>query len=109
MHGSPILLAWGTAALLRLAVGSATVAGITAAGILAPLVVHAGVAPELLVLATAAGSLMFSHFNDTAFWMFKEYVNASIRQTFAIWTVIESIVAVAGLAEVLLLQFVVRK
>jgi gluconate transporter len=109
VHGSPILLAWGTAALLRLAVGSATVAGITAAGILAPLVAHAGVPPELLVLATAAGSLMFSHFNDTAFWMFKEYFNASIRQTFAIWTVIESIVAVAGLAGVLLLQFVVRK
>ena len=104
MHGSPILLAWGTAALLRLALGSATVAGITAAGILAPLVPHAGVAPELLVIATASGSMMFSHFNDIGFWMFKEYFNASIRQTFAIWTVIESIVGAGGAGGVWILH-----
>lgn len=109
VHGSPILLAWGTAALLRLALGSATVAGITAAGILVPLVPHAGVAPELLVIATASGSMMFSHFNDIGFWMFKEYFNASIRQTFAIWTVLESIVGLVGLAGVLILQFVVGR
>jgi Gnt-I system high-affinity gluconate transporter/Gnt-II system L-idonate transporter len=95
---SPILLAWVTAALMRLALGSATVAAITAAGIIVPLVPHSGVAPELLVIATTSGSLMFSHFNDIGFWMFKEYYNVSVKQTFQIWTVMESIVAVVGLA-----------
>mgnify|MGYP005847824427 CR=1 FL=1 len=94
---SPILLAWSMAALLRLALGSATVAAITAAGMVLPLVRSSGIAPELLVLATTSGSLMFSHFNDIGFWMFKEYYNVSIRQTFQIWTVMESIVAVVGL------------
>jgi len=101
---SPILLAWATAALLRLALGSATVAAITAAGIIVPLVPHSGVAPELLVIATTSGSLMFSHFNDIGFWMFKEYYNVSVKQTFQIWTVMESIVAVAGLAGAFLLH-----
>lgn len=101
---SPLLLAWSTAALLRLALGSATVAAITAAGIVLPLVRSSGTLPELLVLATTSGSLMFSHFNDIGFWMFKEYYNVSIRQTFQIWTVMESIVAVAGLLGVFALQ-----
>jgi gluconate transporter len=101
---SPILLAWATAALLRLALGSATVAAITAAGIIVPLVPHSGVAPELLVIATTSGSLMFSHFNDIGFWMFKEYYNVSVKQTFQIWTVMESIVALAGLAGAFLLH-----
>jgi gluconate transporter len=104
---SPILLAWGTAALLRLALGSATVAAITAAGIVLPIIPGSGVAPELLVIATTAGSLMFSHFNDIGFWMFKEYYGVSIRQTFQIWTVMESIVALVGLAGVLVLNLVV--
>ena len=103
-HLSPILLAWATAAMMRLALGSATVAAITAAGIVVPLVPHSGVAPELLVIATTSGSLMFSHFNDIGFWMFKEYYNVSIKQTFQIWTVMESIVAVVGLAGVFLLN-----
>lgn len=94
---SPILLAWSAAALLRLALGSATVAAITAAGIVLPVVPGSGIAPELLVLATTSGSLMFSHFNDIGFWMFKEYYNVTIRQTFQIWTVMESIVALTGL------------
>jgi Gnt-I system high-affinity gluconate transporter/Gnt-II system L-idonate transporter len=101
---SPILLAWATAALMRLALGSATVAAITAAGIIVPLVPHCGVAPELLVIATTSGSLMFSHFNDIGFWMFKEYYNVSVKQTFQIWTVMESIVAVVGLAGAFLLH-----
>ncbi len=104
---SPILLAWGAAALLRLALGSATVAAITAAGIVLPIVPASGVAPELLVIATTAGSLMFSHFNDIGFWMFKEYYGVSVRQTFQIWTVMESIVAVVGLAGVLVLNLFV--
>ncbi|MCL4842070.1 MAG: gluconate:H+ symporter [Bryobacteraceae bacterium] len=94
---SPLILAWSVAALLRLALGSATVAAITAAGVVVPLVPGSGVAPELLVLSTTAGSLMFSHFNDIGFWMFKEYYNVTVRQTFQIWTVMESIVAVTGL------------
>lgn len=101
---SPILLAWATAALMRLALGSATVAAITAAGIMVPLVGNSGVAPELLVIATTSGSLMFSHFNDIGFWMFKEYYNVSVKQTFQIWTVMESIVAVVGLAGAFLLH-----
>jgi gluconate transporter len=105
---SPILLAWSTAALLRLAMGSATVAAITAAGIMLPLVPGCGVAPELLVIATTSGSLMFSHFNDVGFWMFKEYYNVTVRQTFQIWTVMESLVAVVGLAAVLVLNTILR-
>ena len=100
---SPLILAWSVAALLRLALGSATVAAITAAGVVVPLVPGAGVAPELLVPATTAGSLMFSHFNDIGFWMFKEYYNVTVRQTFQIWTVMESIVAIVGLAGTLVL------
>lgn len=98
---SPLVLAWGTSALLRLALGSATVAAITAAGVVLPLIQNSAVRPELMVLATASGSLMFSHFNDIGFWMFKEYYNVSIKQTFQIWTVMETIVALVGLAGVL--------
>lgn len=94
---SPIVLAWSIAAALRVALGSATVAGLTAAGIAAPLVTQTGANPELLVLATGAGSLMFSHVNDTGFWLFKEYFNLSIGQTFRSWTVMETIVSVVGL------------
>lgn len=104
---SPLILAWSASALLRLALGSATVAAITAAGIVQPMVAQAGVAPELMVLATTAGSLMFSHFNDIGFWMFKEYYNVSVKQTFQIWTVMESVVAVVGLLGALALAQVV--
>ena len=107
MRISPILAAWSIAALLRLAVGSATVAAITAAGMVLPLIPGSGVAPELLVIATTSGSLMFSHMNDIGFWMFKEYYNATVRQTFQIWTVMESIVALVGLAGVFLLSLFV--
>ncbi len=100
----PLWLCWLTSALLRLALGSATVAAITAAGIVLPAVSGSGVAPELLVLAVASGSLMFSHFNDIGFWMFKEYYNVSVKDTFRVWTVMESIVAVVGLAGVLSLH-----
>lgn len=103
-HLSPIVLAWGTAALLRGAIGSATVAAITATGIVLPLVPLSGVRPELLVLAIGAGSIMFSHFSDAGFWMFKEYYGLSIRQTLATWTVMETIIGIVGLAGVLLLN-----
>ena len=100
----PLWLCWLTSALLRLALGSATVAAITAAGVVLPAVSGSGVAPELLVLALASGSLMFSHFNDIGFWMFKEYYNVSVKDTFRVWTVMESIVALVGLAGTLSLH-----
>lgn len=103
-HLSPILVVWCAAALMRLALGSATVAAISTAGIMLPVVQNSGVAPELLVIATTAGSLMFSHFNDIGFWMFKEYYNATVKQTFQIWTVMESIVGLVGLGGVLVLN-----
>jgi gluconate transporter len=101
---SPLLLAWGAAAVLRFSIGSATVAALTASGIVLPLVPGSGVRPELLVIAVCCGSLMFSHFNDTGFWMFKEYYNATVKQTFQVWTVMECIVGTAGLIGVLLLN-----
>jgi Gnt-I system high-affinity gluconate transporter len=107
MRLNPLLLAFGVASLLRLAVGSATVAGMTTAGLMAPMLAVTGASPELMVLATGAGSLMFSHFNDTGFWMFKEYFNLSIPETLATWSVMEMTVALVGLGMVLLMQAVV--
>ncbi|WP_319501285.1 gluconate:H+ symporter [uncultured Draconibacterium sp.] len=104
---NPLILGWSVAAIIRLAIGSATVATMTAAGIMLPIVSTTGVSPELMVLATGSGSLMFSHFNDIGFWMFKEYYNVSINQTFAIWTVMESLVAIVGLIAALLLSLIV--
>ncbi len=104
LHFNPLILAFFVAALLRLAVGSATVATMTAAPIMLPIALQTGISPELMVLATGSGSLMFSHFNDIGFWMFKEYYNVSIRQTFLIWTVMESIVGIIGLLAALLLS-----
>lgn len=97
-HVSLLLLAWTTAALIRLATGSATVAMTTAAGIVAPIALHAaGVRPELLAIATGAGSLIFSHVNDGGFWLVKEYLNLSVPETLKTWSICETIIAVAGL------------
>lgn len=104
---SPIILAWLIAAIIRVSVGSATVAGMTAAGIMLPMVGASGVAPELLVLATGAGSIFFSHVNDGGFWLFKEYFNVSIKETLMSWTLMETIVSVVGLLGILLLNMVV--
>ncbi len=101
---SPLLLGWSIATLLRIAVGSATVAGMTAAGIVQPLVVSGGASPELMTLAVGAGSLMCSHLNDTGFWMFKEWFGLSLRDTFRSWTVMETIIGVVGLLGVLLMD-----
>jgi len=98
---SPIVLAWCTASLLRGATGSATVSAITAAGIILPIVPSSGVRPELLVLAVGAGSITFSHFSDSGFWMFKEYFNLSIKQTFATWSMTELLIGLVGMAGVL--------
>ncbi|SDJ82351.1 Gnt-I system high-affinity gluconate transporter/Gnt-II system L-idonate transporter [Catalinimonas alkaloidigena] len=101
---SPLLLAWGIAAVLRIALGSATVAALTTAGLVLPLIEAGSVSPELMVLATGAGSLTLSNVNDSGFWMFKEYFGLSVGQTFASWSVMETIVSVIGLLGVLLLD-----
>ena len=107
-HIPPLVLAWLVAASLRVAIGSATVSALTAAGIVVPMLADTpDVSPELLVLATGAGSLTLSQVNDTGFWMFKEYFGLTIPQTLRTWTVMETIVSVVGLVGCLLLDLVV--
>jgi gluconate transporter len=101
---NPLVLGWLIATAIRVCLGSATVAGLTAAGIVAPLVASSGANPNLLVLAIGAGSLMLSHVNDSGFWMFKEYFNLTLKQTLLSWTLMEGIIGVTGLAGVLLLD-----
>ena len=98
-HLSPLLLGWFVAALIRLATGSATVAMTTACGIVAPIASAAGgsVSPELLVLATGCGSLIFSHVNDGGFWLVKEYFGMTVGQTFKTWSLCETIISIMGL------------
>lgn len=100
----PLLLAWIVTAVLRLALGSATIAGLTAAGIVYPLTLQNDVDPNLMVLAIGAGSLFCSHVNDTAFWLFKEYFGLSMKDTFRSWTVMETLVSIIGLMGVLILD-----
>ncbi|TDL78799.1 GntP family permease [Peribacillus frigoritolerans] len=105
---SPILLAWGIAAMIRVATGSATVSMMTAAGIVAPIAaVVPGVNLELLVLATGAGSLILSHVNDSGFWMIKEYFGMTVKETLQTWTVLETIISVAALVFILILSIFV--
>lgn len=101
---SPLVLVWGIAAIIRVSLGSATVAGLTTAGIALPIIASTNASPELMVLATGAGSLMFSHVNDPGFWMFKEYFGLSIRDTIMSWSIMETIVSVMGLIGVLILD-----
>ncbi len=104
----PVLVfAWIVAALLRVTIGSATVAGITASGIVAPLLATTHVSPELMVLAVGSGSVFMSHVNDTAFWMFKEFFNLSLKQTFFSWTLMETTISFMGLAGVLILNYII--
>lgn len=101
---SPLVLAWLITTIIRVCVGSATVAGLTAAGIVLPLVSGTEVSPELMVLAIGSGSLMLSHVNDGGFWMFKEYFNLSVKETLSTWTIMETTVGVMGLIGVLILS-----
>jgi len=104
---SPLFLGWLIATILRFCVGSATVAGITTAGIVLPLVTSGAVQPELMVLAIGSGSLMFGHVNDGGFWLFKEYFNLSIKDTMKTWVVMETSIGITGLIGVMVLnQFV---
>jgi len=101
---SPLLLAWVITVILRVALGSATVAALTAAGLVGPLMATAGVNPALMVIVIGAGSLAASHVNDAGFWMFKEYFDLDVKQTLKIWTVLETIIAVVGLVMALILN-----
>ena len=104
---SPLFMAWSIAAVLRIALGSATVAAITAGGIAAPLIATTGVSPELMVIAVGSGSVIFSHVNDPGFWLFKEYFNLTIGETIKSWSMLETIISVCGLVGCLLLGMVV--
>jgi len=101
---SPLVLGWLIATILRVCIGSATVAGLTAAGIVLPLVAGTGVKPELMVLAIGSGSLMLSHVNDGGFWLFKEYFNLTVKETMSTWTVMETMVGVIGIIGVLIMN-----
>lgn len=103
---SPLILAWLIAAILRVVLGSATVAGLTAAGIAAPLVAATHVSPELMVLATGAGSMTFSHVNDAGFWIYKEFFNLTIGKTIKTWSVMVTIASLVGLAGVLIINLI---
>lgn len=105
MH--PLFLGWLIAAIIRICVGSATVAGLTAAGIIAPIVASGVVNPNLMVLSIGAGSLIFSHFNDGGFWLVKEYFNLSIKDTLKSWSLMETIVAIVGLIGVIALDLII--
>lgn len=104
INAHPLVLGWIIACIIRVCVGSATVAGLTAAGIMIPFIGRPGVDSNLMVLSIGAGSLMFSHVNDAGFWLFKEYFNLSIKDTIRSWSLMETIVAVCGLAGVMLIN-----
>ena len=101
---SPLLIGWIIATLIRFSVGSATVAGLTTAGIVLPLVQNTNVSPELMVLSIGSGSLMLSHVNDSGFWLFKEYFNLTIKETLSTWTIMETSIGISGLIGVLILN-----
>ena len=105
---SPLLLAWIIASVIRIAVGSATVAALTAGGIVAPLIPLTGVSPELMVLAVGAGSVIFSPPNDPGFWLFKEFFGLTVKQTVRTWCAVETVIAVCGLIGVEVLNLFVK-
>ena len=104
---SPIILAWLVAAVLRIALGSATVAAISTTGIVAPLLQASDVNVALVVLAIGAGSVIFSHVNDAGFWMFKEYFGLTVKETFLTWSLLETIISVSGLIFILFISLFV--
>jgi Gnt-I system high-affinity gluconate transporter len=104
---NPYVLGWTIAAIIRVCVGSSTVSGITTAGFIAPMMLTAGINPNLMVLSIGAGSMMFSHVNDTGFWLFREYFQLSLKDTIKTWSVMDTLVSVTGLLGVLVLQWFV--
>ena len=104
---NPYVLGWGIAAIIRVCVGSSTVSGITTAGFIAPMMATVSVNANLMVLSVGAGSMMFSHVNDTGFWLFKEYFQLSLKDTIKTWSVMDTLVSVMGLVGVLVLAWFV--
>lgn len=104
---SPILLAWIVAAVLRIALGSATVAAISTTGIILPLLQHSDANVALVVLAIGAGSVILSHVNDAGFWMFKEYFGLTVKETFLTWSLLETIISVSGIIFILFISLFV--
>jgi GntP family gluconate:H+ symporter len=107
-HMPPLVLAWLLAAVIRVSMGSATVAMAVASAVLAPMAGHVGVRPELLVLATGTGSLILSHVNDPGFWLIQSFFKMELKETLSTWTVLETVLSVAGLGMTLLLSAVLR-
>ena len=105
LHMNYYVLGWTIAAILRVCVGSSTVSGITTAGFIVPLMTNSSINPNLMVLSIGAGSMMFSHVNDTGFWLFREYFQLSFRDTIKTWSVMDTLVSVMGLVGVLTLSF----
>lgn len=105
---SPLLMCWTVAAMLRIALGSATVAAITTAGIVTPIIAVTHADPALMVLAVGSGSVIASHVNDPGFWLFKGYFNLSVTETLKTWTVMETLISVMGLAGVLVLNSILH-
>jgi Gnt-I system high-affinity gluconate transporter len=103
----PYVLGWAIAAIIRVCVGSSTVSGITTAGFIAPMMASKGIDPNLMVLSIGSGSMMFSHVNDTGFWLFREYFQLSLKDTIRTWSVMDTIVSVMGLVGVLVLARVI--
>ena len=103
----PLVLGWGMAAIIRVAVGSSTVSGITTAGFMAPLLIATHTEPHLMVLSIGAGSMMFSHVNDAGFWLFREYFQLSMIDTLKTWSVMETLVSVSGLVGVMALNGII--
>ena len=107
-HMPPLVLAWLLAAVVRVSMGSATVAMAVTSAVLAPMAGHIGVRPELLVLATGTGSLILSHVNDPGFWLIQSFFKMDLKETLSTWTVLETVLSVAGLGMTLLLSAVLR-
>jgi GntP family gluconate:H+ symporter len=107
-HMPPLLLAWALAATVRVSMGSATVAMAVASGILAPMAGAMGVRPEMLVLATGSGSLMLSHVNDSGFWLIGSLFKIDVKTTLATWSLLETVLSIAGLLMTLLLAAALR-
>jgi len=100
----PLIIAWMIAGVLRIVTGSSTVAGITTAGLILPILATSGTNPNLMALSIGAGSMVLSHVNDAGFWLYKEYFGVSIKDSLRSWTIMETILAVVGLLGVLVLQ-----
>ena len=108
LHMPPLVLAWVLAAVVRVSMGSSTVAMAVASGVLAPMAGHLGVRPELLVMATGSGSLLMSHVNDSGFWLVASLFKLDVKGTLGTWSILETVVSITGLGVTLLLSVLMR-